>query len=524
VNERWAERPIVVLGRLNNTWTRGKQREERGLTADSLPSRIAEALGVEPTPAADAQLSCDLLAAARQHDSVLLADDHVRLALETVQRAFGRQILDERVRPSAEAAVTRAARLAEAAGRLSEPVLYAFTAELFVSLAVERPWREKDTQQLLSQLKELFEASRQEVAVQLLTASLRASQLLELPPTVALDAQLGMLRALAPVAEASIWGRGDDGRPECVLSSGDTTTTRRFRAIALRTLEGDVAAGDRGLIVGVPVRRWQTPWGALVVRVRSREAVEAILEEASVAMSPIVERDFLLQRGAEREHTLVKASERRLSRLGFDLHDGALQDLAMLGTDLGRLRPQLQGGAGEAGLDAIVTRISELDRVLRELAHSLEPASLLRRPIERVIEAEAATLTERTGIEVHARVSGDFGATTQSQRIALIRIVQEALTNIREHSNASQVELVLTGSRSCVELLVTDDGDGFEVTRTLQSAAQRGRLGLVGSSERIRLLGGTFDIRSKPGGPTTIAVTLPRWQPLVEQTALQLAY
>ena len=140
------------------------------------------------------------------------------------------------------------------------------------------------------------------------------------------------------------------------------------------------------------------------------------------------------------------------------------------------------------------------------------------------IDAEAKALKERTGIDVGTRISGDFGAMTQSQKIALIRIVQEAFTNIREHSNATSVELVLTGSRGCVELLVLDDGDGFEVTRTLQHAAQRGRLGLVGSSERIRLLGGTFDIRSKVGGPTTVAVTLPRWQPLADQSALQLAY
>jgi signal transduction histidine kinase len=523
VNEKWAVRPIVVLGNLNHTWTRGKQREERGLTADSLPSRITTALGVELRPAADAHIISDLLAETRRHGVNLSRDeDQLRLDLETVQRAFGRQILDERVRSSVDAAVARAVRLCEAGGRLSEPVLYTFTADLFVSLAVERPWRTKDSDELLSGLAELFVASREEVAVHLLTASLRASQLLELPPTVALEVQLSMLRALAPIAEASIWVRGEDGRPECVLSAGDTATTRRFRAIALTTLEGRLASGERGLIVGVPVRRWQAPWGALVARVRSKDTVEAMLEEAAAAMSPIVERDFLLQRGAEREHTLVKASERRLSRLGFDLHDGALQDIASLGADVCRLRPQLGGSSAE--LDAISTRIEELGRVLRELSHSLEPASLLRRPIERVIEAEVSTLRERTGIEVRARVSGDFGATTQSQRIALIRIVQEAFTNIREHSNATTVDLVLTGSRSCIELQVTDDGDGFEVTRTLQSAAQRGRLGLVGSSERIRLLGGAFDIRSKPGGPTTVAVTLPRWQPLAEQTALQLAY
>jgi signal transduction histidine kinase len=125
-------------------------------------------------------------------------------------------------------------------------------------------------------------------------------------------------------------------------------------------------------------------------------------------------------------------------------------------------------------------------------------------------------------------VSGDFGAMTPSQKIALIRVVQEACTNIREHSGAANVELAITAGRSCVELQISDDGEGFEVTRTLQDAAQRGRLGLVGSSERVRLLGGTFDVRSGPGGPTTVSVTLPRWQPLAagpeQDFPLQLAY
>src|SRR5262245_6724542 len=352
----------------------------------------------------------------------------LRFDLELVERAFGRQILDERARSSVEAARDRALRMCEASGTLSQSILYSFTADLFVSLAVERPWRERDGEQLLSALAPLFEAPRDEVAIQLLAASLRAPQLFELPPTVALDVQLSVLLALSPVAEASVWIRAEDGRPECLLTAGETAMTRRFRAIAQRTVDGRDAEDDRGLIVGVSVRRWQAPWGALVVRMRNRDSAEAVLEEAAAAMSPIVERDFLLQRGAEREQALVKASERRLSRLGFDLHDGALQHVAALGVDLRRLRPQL-GAAIAAELDGIEGRLGELERVLRELAHSLEPASLLRRPLERVIDTEAAALRERTGIEVRARVTGDFGAMTQSQKIALIRVVQEAFTN-----------------------------------------------------------------------------------------------
>jgi signal transduction histidine kinase len=259
------------------------------------------------------------------------------------------------------------------------------------------------------------------------------------------------------------------------------------------------------------------------VRTPQSGAVDDWLEEAAEALSPLLEREFLLQRSATRERSLVTASERRLSRLGFDLHDGALQHVAALGADIRQLRARSGGDNGT--VHALEQRVAELDRVLRELAHSLEPASLLRRPLDRVIESEAAALRERTGIEVRTRVTGDFGSMTQSQKIALIRVVQEALTNIREHSAATAVDVVVTGSRSSVDVQIEDDGQGFEVTRTLQDAAQRGRLGLVGSSERVRLLGGRFDIRSRPGGPTTVSLTLPRWQPLAaDEPTLQLAY
>jgi len=493
------------------------------MTADSLPSRTAEGLGAEPKPAADAHIISDLLAETQRHTAAH-AEHSLRLDLEIIERMFGRALLDERVRSSVEAARSRALGLCSATGRASEGIVYTFATDLFVSLAVERPWRRQDAYRVVLSLTGHLKTDADDVVLQLLTGALRAPQLLELPPLVALDVQLSMLLALSPAAEASIWIKDETGRPECLIAVGETATTRRFRAVAGETLDGPDAASDRGTIVGIPIRRWQVPWAALVTRVQAREAVRTVLEEAAAAISPIMERDFLLQRSAERERSLVKASERRLSRLGFDLHDGALQLISALGADFRELRPRLASeDVGE--LDGMASRLREVDRVLRELAHSLEPASLLRRPLERVVLSEVEALNERSGIDVQTRIVGDFGAMTQSQKIALIRVVQEALSNIREHSNAKNVDLLLTASRSCVELQIVDDGDGFEVTRTLQNAAQRGRMGVVGSSERVRLLGGTFDIRSRPGGPTTVGVTLPRWQPLAaDQSALQLAY
>ena len=67
--------------------------------------------------------------------------------------------------------------------------------------------------------------------------------------------------------------------------------------------------------------------------------------------------------------------------------------------------------------------------------------------------------------------------------------------------------------RSSIDVRVRDNGHGFEVNRALVLAAERGRLGIVGMGERMRMLGGSFEIDSRPGGPTTIRFSLPRWEP-----------
>ena len=487
------------------------------MTADSLPSQIAAALEVRPKPAADADLISDLVSEAHRHALPSIGRQRPLLDLDSVYRAFGRRVLDERAGSGVDAAKGRASALAEAAGGLSETIALTFAADLVVALAVERVWRTRDADRLVSALADQLASPAPAIRLHLLTDAVRAPQLMELPPLVALEVQLLILISFSSALEASLWMKDAEGRVSCLLSEGDTAKTRRFRAVARRTIDAHGSDDETGSIIGAPVRRWQRPWGALVVRAPSRKDVAAAHDEVAVAVSAIVEREFLLQRSSARERFLVNASERRLSRLGFDLHDGALQQLAIIAADVRRVRPRVEASIAP-DVDDVLTELQELDRVLRELAHSLEPASLLRRPLESVINAEVAALRDRTGIEVDARYTGEFGSMTQSQKIAVIRVVQEALTNIREHSNATAVTLRVSGSRSCVDVHVEDDGDGFEVTRTLQDAAQRGRLGLVGSNERVRLLGGTFDVRSRPGGPTVVSLSLPRWQPLpVEQ-------
>jgi signal transduction histidine kinase len=115
---------------------------------------------------------------------------------------------------------------------------------------------------------------------------------------------------------------------------------------------------------------------------------------------------------------------------------------------------------------------------------------------------------------VHLEIRGDAESLSSAQRVAVFRAIQEALSNVREHSGASRVDVLVRARRSSIEVRVRDDGTGFEVERALARAAQRGRLGLVGIGERVRMLGGTFEIDSAPGGPTVLIFSLPRWEPL----------
>ena len=269
------------------------------------------------------------------------------------------------------------------------------------------------------------------------------------------------------------------------------------------------------------VRRFRTPCAAIVARVAGPVArADAYLATTAAAMSVIYERELLLERSAERERLLVRAGEQRLMRIGFDLHDGPIQDVLSLGAEVTLLRDQVypfitdthrERAAGR--FDDILSRVTELDRQLRELSRSLESRSIITRPLGEILHREVDAFAERTGIETRLEIRGDPESLTSAQRIAVYRAIQESLSNIREHSGASTVEIRLRMRRASIEVRVTDDGHGFEVGRALARAAQRGRLGIVGIGERVRMLGGTFEIDSAPGGPTILTFALPRMSP-----------
>lgn len=212
----------------------------------------------------------------------------------------------------------------------------------------------------------------------------------------------------------------------------------------------------------------------------------------------------------------VEAVKRRLQRLALDVHDGPMQNLAVIGFSLGDLRRRMHAlvpADEHAGIDAGMEQIgAELGRVeseLRALIGALEHGAVTTVPVVEAIETEIAEFSRRSAVVPTLIVDGEVRTETDSQRIALQSVTRSALANVAKHAAAQTVTIHLIGTADAITLEIEDDGRGFDPSRP----PKKGHFGLNGMRERIAMLGGTFDVQSRSGGPTKIVATLETWRP-----------
>src|SRR5207247_4754519 len=346
------------------------------------------------------------------------------------------------------AASERARTLHSAAGggpEAERSAALAFAADALTGVMLETAWPRDAVAETTAQIAFVLDEPTDSVSLELFVRAASNPRLLELPPLLNLELQLRLLLALSPATEVSLWEEESDRQLSCVAHAGEAAPTRRVRTIVRAILEGgDGGNGaQRTWIHGAPVLRWSQPHAALIGRAHPNDRVRtrAFLQEAARCMAPALEREMLLERSAERERKLAEASERHLMRLGFDLHDGPLQDLAALAMDVQLARSEiakrvpvrarrLVGGR----LDDIHSQVSTLEISLRELARSLEPLSILDRPLAEVLRAEVSKFESRGPTHATLELGGNLESLTGSQRITIYRIVPEALANIRAPS------------------------------------------------------------------------------------------
>jgi signal transduction histidine kinase len=167
----------------------------------------------------------------------------------------------------------------------------------------------------------------------------------------------------------------------------------------------------------------------------------------------------------------------------------------------------LLGSGGQAEADKWIgealNHAKSISRSVRDLSHRLHPARLRLAGLVSALDslrqemAQPDMAIEFTHENVPATLSPDL-------TLCLFRVVQEALQNALKYSRAHEVSVNLSGGSDGLALTIVDDGVGFDV----HGAYGKG-LGLISMGERLQAVGGTFDIRSRPGAGTRLAVTVP---------------
>ncbi|MER7250967.1 ATP-binding protein [Kribbella sp. NPDC000426] len=254
-------------------------------------------------------------------------------------------------------------------------------------------------------------------------------------------------------------------------------------------------------------RQWPLTWSLiLLVPLCAGIAVRLYRRNREAAR-----REVELERVAvEREAEQVVLTER--SYIARDLHDVVAHAVNLMviqaetGPDLIRRgEADVLAGFQRIG-DAGRRALSELDRLLSALRDEdgVPDPQLAPQPDLGDL-SQLVTDVSEGHLPIALEVTGDSGRPPQGQQLATYRLVQEALTNVVRHATATAARVLVRIEETGVRVEVTDDGSGFDV-----AAAARGtRHGLAGMRERVRIEGGTLDIRSTPGTGTTVAAWFP---------------
>ena len=142
-------------------------------------------------------------------------------------------------------------------------------------------------------------------------------------------------------------------------------------------------------------------------------------------------------------------------------------------------------------------------RTVRDLALGLRPSMLDDFGLQPALEWHVRDFTRRYGLAVDLNVSEELADLPEPYANCVYRIVQEALTNCVRHASATDIRVIVTGAGQTLSVAVHDNGVGIPSDR-LKSG-----LGLRGIGERVRDLGGTFDIHSMPGAGTSLTIQIP---------------
>jgi len=270
--------------------------------------------------------------------------------------------------------------------------------------------------------------------------------------------------------------------------------------------------------MGVPLTVQDKVIGCLILdsqQAGSYGPVEASLAQAFANQAAVAIQNAQLFEQVRDSHQQLQSLSRRLVQvqeterrtIARELHDEASQALTSLMVGLRLLEQEINNPTQAVKLanDLKQTTNSVLEN-LHRLAMDLRPASLDHLGLIAALRQYIKTFSQQHQIKIQFETDeAESERLASTVEINLYRIVQEALTNVIRHAQATQADVILKRRGDTLVTIIEDNGIGFDA----ETAKQSGRLGLLGMRERAEMLGGTLTIESTLGTSTTIYVEIP---------------
>jgi signal transduction histidine kinase len=257
--------------------------------------------------------------------------------------------------------------------------------------------------------------------------------------------------------------------------------------------------------IAVPIKLGASTFGVLDVQSTTLDAFDEIdlftVQTLGDQLAIAIENARLYQESRD-----VAVIEER-NRMAREIHDTLAQGFTGIVLQLEAAEQALAEDNKDAQqhLDRARALAKESLKAARRSVWALRPRELEQLPLVAAIRREIEQFTQDTGVRASLNTAGDSRNPSAEIENALLRICQEALTNVRRHAQASRVEIGLAFDEGGVRLSIDDDGAGFDPDARIED-----RFGLISMGERAKLLGGALIVSSEKGKGTHLEVTIPR--------------
>lgn len=238
--------------------------------------------------------------------------------------------------------------------------------------------------------------------------------------------------------------------------------------------------------------------GVAVMDITERKKVEDALRESEKMLR------FLSTR-------LFEAQEQERSRLSKELHDQLGHDLVLFKSWLRSIEKKLEDRQTllKKECENTIAAVDEIIENVRRISRDLMPSILEDLGLAASIQSLVENFSDQHAIRVTLDLADIDHLFPREAQINLYRIFQEILTNVSKHASATQVSVVVKEENGDITFRVGDNGKGFELSKVRERKFNTRGVGLTAMTERIHMLGGTFEVHSQPGEGTEIRIRVP---------------